>query len=145
MLSKRIARTAFLQGSGANYRKLTSAEKLEAKKNFHEVLSSEKTSFPKTRNFTSFIKDLISHARIPSPKQVHSEYTLHNDRYTDNYAWMTEEVNAQELTEYLALEQSYADAILGTKWNLTKEIYKELVERRPEFKQQTIEKAGCKS
>ena len=142
MLSKRLLRSAFLQGHGANYRKLNQFEKLEAEKNFYEVLSKEKVSQPKTRNFTSFIKDLIFHARIPSPKQVPSEFTLHNNRYIDNYSWMSEEINAEDLNEYLALEQSYSDAILGTKWLLSKEIFKELQVRMPEYKQQVIEKAG---
>ena len=85
MLSKRLARSLFLQGSGSNYRKLTPEEKEEAKKNFFESLKSQQGQVPKTRNLTSFFKDLIKNASIPVTKKIHSEYTIKNDKYTDPY------------------------------------------------------------
>ena len=85
MLTKRLARMAFMQGPGSNYRKLTVEEKLEAEKNFYESLKSLKGELPKTRNYMSYFKELISNASIPKAKQISYEYTIHNDKYYDNY------------------------------------------------------------
>lgn len=144
MLSKRLARAAFMQGHGSNYRKLTPEEKQEAEKNFYNTLSKLKVSLPKVRNLASLFSDLVSHATIPIPKQVFSESTLHNDKYVDNYKWMSEEVNCKTLSEYLTEEFTYTDAILGKLWRLGKELNKELHDRTPEPKFQVLEKAGCK-
>jgi hypothetical protein len=143
---KRLFRSVFIQDHGSNYRKLSKEEKKFAESNFFEGLKSKKStfSFNKIRNFKSFFKELISEARVPLAKQVYSEIFLHEDRFVDNYAWMTDPKNNQELLNYLTFEFNYTEAILGSKWVLGKELFKELKSRVPEYKTQVVEKQGCK-
>jgi Prolyl oligopeptidase, N-terminal beta-propeller domain len=144
MISKRLARMAFMQGSGSNYRKLTTEEKKEAEKNFYETLNKTSSTIPKFRNLSMMFKDLIANATIPIPKKIPYQFEIKNDKYTDDYEWMSEEVNNQELTDYLADEFEYTDAVLGSKWLLSKDIFNEIIERTPEYKIQSVHKSGCK-
>lgn len=144
---KRLVRSAFIQGHGSNYRRLTKEEKKIAESNFFETLKSQQSSFPfnKIRNFSSFFKELISEARIPVAKQVHSEFMIHEDKYIDSYSWMEDPKNSQELIEYLMFEFNYTEAVLSSKWLLGKELFNELKNRVPEYKTQVVSKAGCKN
>lgn len=143
MLYKRLVRSYLYQGPGSNYRKLTSEEKQEAEKNFYKAIQKKEGTFPKIRNMSNYIKDLIQNARIPSPKMIPFQYKIHNDIYVDNYQWMLEEINFQELTYYLIDEFMYTDAVLARTWLSDKEVFKELKQRKPVVKDQTVAKAGC--
>ena len=143
MLSKRLARALFLQGPGANYRKLSAEEKQEAKKNFLTELGKFTHKMPKIRNFANFFKDFIPQIKIGKVKQIPYEYTIHDDKYIDNYQWMTEEINCQEVTSYIAKETSLTDAVLNSQLNLGMDIFDEIKRRTPVPRSQVVEKAGC--
>lgn len=139
---KRLARSIFIQGQGSNYRRLTAEEKKLAEENFYNQLKSAPRGTNRIRNFTSFFKELITDARIPTPTKVPSEFTLHNESFIDNYAWMSEEKNSQELLNYLIHEFNYTEAILGSKWLLSKDLFSEIKRRAPEYRSQVVSKSG---
>lgn len=139
---KRLARSIFIQGQGSNYRRLTIEEKKTAEENFYKQLNSSSPGLNRIRNFTTFFKELISDAKIPVASKVASEFSLHNESFTDNYAWMSDEKNSQELLNYLILEFNYTEAIMGTKWLQTKDLFSEFRRRLPEYKSQVVSKSG---
>lgn len=142
---KRIARSVFIQGQGSNYRRLTAEEKKTAEENFFSQLQASKPKMKRIRNFTSFFKELISDAKIPVPTQIPSEISIHTDTYSDNYAWMSDPKQSQELLSYISHELTYSESIQGSQWFLTKDLFDEFQRRQPEFKTQTVSKSGCKN
>ena len=66
--------------------------------------------------------------QIPSAKKITKELTIHNHTRTDNYYWLND-VNNQEVIDYLNTENDYCDAQMKHTKELQNELYEEIVGR----------------